>query len=81
MTELIVELVGEPGFLQHALPLGQARVHVTHILEDVLPDQLLPARSLLDLRFQQIAGLRSFKLLALLVERRRCLQSWNNQTR
>ena len=78
MTELVVQLVGQPGFLQHPLPLGQARVHVTHILEDMLPNQLLPARSLLDLRLQQVTGLRPFQLLPLLVERRRCLQSCGN---
>lgn len=75
MTELVVQLVGQPGLLQHALSLGQARIHVTHILEDVLPDQLVPAWSLLDLRLQQIPGLRPLQLLALLVERWRCLQS------
>ena len=69
MTELVVQLVGQPGLLQHPLPLGQAWVHVTHILEDMLPDQLLPARSLLDLRLQKITGLRPFQLLPLLVER------------
>lgn len=81
MTELIVELVGQPGLLQHTLPLGQARVHVTHILEDVLPDQLLPARPLLDLRLQQVAGLRPLQLLALLMERWRRLQSCDNKNR
>lgn len=74
MAELIVELIGQPGLLQHPLPFGQARIHVAHILEDVLPDKLVPTRSLLDLRLQQIARFRSLQLLPLLVERRRRLQ-------
>lgn len=81
MTELVVQLVGQPGLLQHPLPLGQAWIHVTHILEDMLPDQLLPARSLLDLRLQKITGLRPFQLLPLLVERRWRLQCYVKKER
>lgn len=47
---------------------------MTYILEDVLPDQLVPTWSLLDLRLQQIARLRSLQLLPLLVKRRWRLQ-------
>lgn len=74
MAELIVQLIGQPGLLQHPLPFGQARIHVAHILENVLPDELVPTRSLLDLRLQQIARFRSLQLLPLLVERRGRLQ-------
>jgi hypothetical protein len=79
MTELIVELIGQPGLLQHPLSLGQTRIHVTYIFEDVLSDQLVPARSLLDLRLQQIACLRSFQLFPLLVECRWRLQRYVGQ--
>jgi len=76
MTELIVELICQPGLLQHPLSLGQTRIHVTYIFEDVLSDQLVPARSLLDLRLQQIACLRSLQLFPLLMECRWRLQRY-----
>jgi len=47
---------------------------MTYILEDMLPDQLISTRSLLDLRLQQIARLRPLQLLPLLVKRRWRLQ-------
>lgn len=52
---------------------------MTHILEDMLPDQLLPAWSLLDLRLQKITGFRPFQLLPLLVERRWRLQCYGKE--
>lgn len=49
---------------------------MTYILEDVLSDQLISTWSLLDLRLQQIARLRSLQLLPLLVKRRWRLQRY-----
>lgn len=70
VTELVVELIGQSGFLEHTLALRETGIDVAHILEDVLAHQFVPARPLLNLRLQQIAGFTSLQLLGLLVEGR-----------
>lgn len=73
--QLVVERVGEPALLEHPLPLRQGRVHVVHVgFQDVLSDELLPVRPLLDLRLEQVPGLGALQLAALLVERGRRLE-------
>lgn len=80
VAELVVQLVGEPGLLEHALTLGEARIDMADVLEDVLSDELVPAGPLLNLRLQQVAGLASLQLFRLLVESRRRFQGCNGRS-
>ena len=68
VAQVVVHQVGEAGLLQHALALGEARVDVADVLEDVLAHELIAAGPLLNLRLQQVAGLAALELLRLLVE-------------
>ena len=67
VRELHVQRVRQPGLLELSLLLHQGRVHISGVLEDVLPHQLLAVGPALDLGLEQVARLGPLQPLALLV--------------
>lgn len=77
VRQLGVERIGQTALYQHALTFGQRSIHVAHVLEYVLSDQLLFVGPLLDLGFQQVAHLGTLQFLSLFMEGWRAFQTYN----
>lgn len=66
---LTVELIGKTSLLKHSLLVREARIDVAFFMfENVSSFEFLAVWSLLDFGAQQIAGLGTLKVFALLVE-------------